>query len=52
MEALAVSKVYFKHAVVEFWSKLQKRYLHLPRQLFLFFQNLTNPADIYTVAES
>jgi len=32
MEALAVSREYFKHAVVEFWSKLQKRCLRLPQQ--------------------
>jgi len=46
MEALAVSREYFKHAVVEFWSKIQKRCLHLPQQLFSFFQNLAKPADI------
>ena len=50
MEALAVSGEYFKHAVVEFWSKIQKRCLRLPQRLFHFFQNLTKPADIYTVA--
>jgi len=38
MEALAVSREYFKHAVVEFWSKIQKRCLRLPQQLFHFFQ--------------
>jgi len=53
MEELAVSRVsreYLEHAVFEFWSKMQKRYINLPQQLFLFFQNLTKPADIYTVA--
>ena len=50
MEALAVSREYFKHAVVEFWSKIQKRCLRLPQQLFHFFKNLAKPADIYTVA--
>ena len=49
MEALAVSREYFKHVAIEFWSKIQKRCL-LPQQLFHFFQNLTKPADIYTVA--
>jgi len=49
MEALAVSREYFKHAVVEFWSKINKRCLRLPQQLFSFFQNLTKPADLYTV---
>jgi len=50
MEALAVSREYFNHAVVEFWSKIQKRYLRFPQPLFHIFQNLTKPADIYTVA--
>jgi len=50
MEALAVSREYSKHAVVEFWSKIQKRCLRFPQQLFRYFQNLTKPADIYTVA--
>ena len=50
MEALGVSREYFEHTVVEFWSKIQKRYLRLPQQLFHFFQNLTKPADICTVA--
>jgi len=50
MEALAMSKEYFKHAVVEFWAKIQKWCLRLPQQLFHFFQNLTKPTDIYTVA--
>jgi len=50
MEALAVSREYFKHAFVEFWSKIQKRCLRLPQQQFHFIQNLTKPADIYTVA--
>jgi len=50
MEALAVSREYFKHAVVEFWSKIKKRCLRLPQQLFHLFQNLTKPADIYAVA--
>jgi len=50
MEALAVSREYFKHAVVEFWSKIQKRCLRLPYQPFYFFQNLTKLADIYTIA--
>jgi len=36
MEALAVSREYFKHVVVEIWSKIQKRCHHLPQQLFLF----------------
>jgi len=36
MEALAVSREYFEHLVVEFWSKIQKRCLHLQQQLFLF----------------
>jgi len=39
MEALAVSRKYFKHAVVEIWSKIQKGCLHLPQQLFVFFSN-------------
>jgi len=52
METLAMSREYFKHAVVEFWSEIQKRCSHLPHQLFLFIQNLTKPADIYTVAGS
>jgi len=40
MEAFAASREYFKHAVVEFWSKIQKRCLHLPQQslYFLFFK--------------
>jgi len=38
MEALAVSREYFKHVVVEIWSKIQKRCHHLPQQLFLFFK--------------
>ena len=50
MEALAVSREYFKHAVAEFESKIQKRCRRLPQQLFHFFQNLTKPPDIYTVA--
>ena len=55
MEAPAESKEYFKHAVFGLWSKIQKRCLHLPQQLFLFFhfhffQNLTKQADIYKVA--
>ena len=37
MEALAVSREYFKHAVVEFWSKIQKRCLHLPQRSYFFF---------------
>jgi len=45
-----VSREYFKHAVVEFWSKIQKRCPRVPQQFFHFFQNLTKPADIYTVA--
>jgi len=38
MEALAVSREYFKHAFVEFWSEIQKRCLHSAQQLFLFFK--------------
>ena len=37
MEALAVSREYFEHAVVEFWSKIQKRCLQLPQQLLYSF---------------
>ena len=50
MEELSVSREYFKDAVVEFWSKIQKRCLRLPQQLFHFSHNLTKPADIYLVA--
>jgi len=50
MEALAVSREYFKHVVVEFWAKFQKRCLRLPQQLFHFFQNLTKPTGFNTVA--
>jgi len=54
METRAVSREYFEHAVVEFWSKIQKRCLRVficnSSYCISFFQNLAKPADIYTVA--